>query len=177
MRTSNAARWRGPGEAEQTKLTPAYILEPVREALGGIDLDPCSLAHNPTRATRWCYLPDRDGLAEEWRGSVWVNPPYGNARKPFVVRALAAGQAGARVALLIAADTETALVQSVLTGCDAVLFVAGRVDFGTYREGDPNKPWTATHPSLIAWWNADPPDGLGVVMRPRAVRGLLENVA
>lgn len=177
MRTSNAARWRAPGDERQTMLTPGYILEPVREALGGIDLDPCSLPGNPTRAGRWCYLPDRDGLVEPWSGRVWVNPPYGNARRPFVARAIEAGDAGVRLALLIPSDTDTALVQSVLTAAHAVLFIAGRIDFGTYRDGNPDKPWTSSHPSLIAWWNADPPDGLGVVMRPRRTAGLWEAVA
>ena len=177
MRTSNAARYRAPGDARQTMLTPAYILEPVRDALGGIGLDPCSLQDNPTRADRWCYLPDRDGLAEAWSGSIWVNPPYGAARRPFVARAIEAGHAGARVALLIPADTDTALVQDVLAACDAALFLAGRVDFGTYRDGHPDTPWTATHASLLAWWNADPPEGLGGVMRRRVGAGLWERVA
>lgn len=163
---SNAARWRAPGDAAQTLLTPAYLLEPIRSALGGIELDPCSLADNPTRAERWYYLPDRDGLAARWDArSIFVNPPYGEARRAFVRRAIEAGLAGSRVAVLIPAHTDTELVQAVLRGCHAATFVAGRVDFGSIRPD--GRAWTATHPSLVAWWRADPPAGLGVTLEPR----------
>ena len=55
-------------------LTPGYITE----ALPTFDLDPCASAHQemPT-ARRMVVLPE-DGLAVEWQGSVWLNPPYDN---------------------------------------------------------------------------------------------------
>lgn len=66
--------------------TPLWIIDAVREALGGeIELDPCSsvAANVGVRATRIIAPPD-DGLVQPWIGErVFVNPPGGNlgARK------------------------------------------------------------------------------------------------
>ena len=58
--------------------TPAYIIEAARKVLGTIDLDPasCEQANQVVRATRF-YSAKDNGLAQEWRGNVWLNPPYG----------------------------------------------------------------------------------------------------
>lgn len=58
--------------------TPAHVVEMAREVLGGIDLDPasCEAANQTVRATR--YIDERDnGLIQEWRGRVFLNPPGG----------------------------------------------------------------------------------------------------
>lgn len=59
--------------------TPMPIVEMAREVLGEIDLDPasCEFAQSRIRAARF-YTKDDDGLAHEWRGRVWMNPPYSN---------------------------------------------------------------------------------------------------
>jgi ParB family chromosome partitioning protein len=59
--------------------TPAWLVEPARAVLGGaIDLDPasCALANETVRAAR-IYTRMDDGLAQPWRGTVFVNPPGG----------------------------------------------------------------------------------------------------
>ena len=57
--------------------TPPKILAVVREFFGGrIDLDPCSNEHSLVQASDQYKLPE-DGLALEWFGSVFCNPPYG----------------------------------------------------------------------------------------------------
>ena len=56
-RFNNALRRRPEDAAEQVHLTPAYVLEPVRKLLGGIDLDPCTQPDNPTRAERFVDKP------------------------------------------------------------------------------------------------------------------------
>jgi hypothetical protein len=40
-RFDNAKRRRPEHHARQAMLTPPYVLEPVRQLLGGIELDPC----------------------------------------------------------------------------------------------------------------------------------------
>lgn len=58
--------------------TPPSIVEAAREAMGGIDCDPasCAVAQRVVRAAVYHSLDD-DGLAHAWRGSVFLNPPWG----------------------------------------------------------------------------------------------------
>jgi hypothetical protein len=59
-------------------FTPAYCLEAVREVLGEIELDPASSpeANSVVRAAQ-IFTKKDDGLAREWFGRVFLNPPYG----------------------------------------------------------------------------------------------------
>jgi DNA N-6-adenine-methyltransferase (Dam) len=171
---SNVARWRPGHSRDNVFLTPAYVLEAVRSAFGGsIGLDPCTEADNPTGAERFYALPT-NGMAESWdAASIWCNPPYGEAKRPWVRRCLEIGQAGrSAVALLVPAQPDTELGQAILKGAEAVVFLAGRLDFGTCR--DDGRPWRASHPSMLAVWNVDlaPLRGIGVVMRGSSTVGL-----
>ena len=58
--------------------TPARYIEAARAVMGSIDLDPasCELANRTVKASRF-YSKEQNGLAQEWYGNVWLNPPYG----------------------------------------------------------------------------------------------------
>lgn len=58
--------------------TPARYVEAARKVMGGIDLDPasCGIANRTVKATRY-YSIENDGLKQEWRGRIWLNPPFG----------------------------------------------------------------------------------------------------
>lgn len=86
----NALRYWDDAHPRQRFLTPGYVLEPVRQALGGvIGLDPCTEPDNPTGAVDF-YCPPVDGAAQSWSApAVFVNPPYswpGNAGSTGVSR-------------------------------------------------------------------------------------------
>lgn len=66
MFTSDTPEW----------YTPGHIIEAVVAVLGTIDLDPCSDPGRTIPASKH-YTVDDDGLAQGWRGKVYMNPPYG----------------------------------------------------------------------------------------------------
>jgi hypothetical protein len=167
-RFNNDLRYRGDTHPNQTQLTPPYALEPIRVALGGsIELDPCTEPDNPTGAARFYSLPT-DGATEPWVGdSIFCNPPYSKARERWALRCIAAGEAGARVALLIPAHPDTRIFQTVMASAHSVTFVRGRLKFGIPR--DNGRQQAASHGSAILTWNCftEPLEVLGVTIQLR----------
>lgn len=104
-------------------LTPKWILEP----LGQFDLDPCAPAVRPwDTATNHISLPD-DGLTAEWKGRVWLNPPFNRYERP---RWMARMSEHPRGTMLIPAATETdAFIRFVFKCAVAVCFLEGRPHF------------------------------------------------
>lgn len=165
-RFDNALRYRTEDHPNQTALTPAYVLEPVRQSFSGgvIELDPCTTPDNPVGALRF-YSPPQDGAVLPWDVStIYVNPPYGKSRERWVRHCIRAGVVGLReVILLIPAHTDTRIFQEALRTASSVVFIQGRVKFGVLR---PNRRQVAaSHPSALIGWNVD--------LRPCAHLGLL----
>ena len=150
-RFNNNLRYREGEHPNQRQLTPPYILEPIREALGGIELDPCTEPDNPTGADRF-YTVDDDGLAQPWDAQrIYCNPPYGKAREPWTRRCIEAASNGAAVVLLIPSHTDTRLVHECFTTAACALFIRGRVKFGVLRKN--RRQEAASHPSVLFGWN------------------------
>lgn len=167
-RFSNALRYRPEDHENQCQLTPAYVLDPVRKALGGgIGLDPCAAEGNPVGADVFWYRP-ADGAAQPWLAeTIFVNPPYSKARERWVRRCIEAGAAGAQVILLIPAATDTRVFQQAAMSSSGVVLIRGRVKFGVLR---PNRRQAAaSHPSALIGWNTDmtPCAGLGMLLEAR----------
>jgi len=111
--------------------TPAEIIEAAREVMGGIDLDPasCEEANCTVQASRF-YDEDTDGLAQEWHGRVWLNPPYGGLAGSFTDKLLAEYRSGRTVAalsILSAGATTTRWFQPLFDF--PLCFYSGRVAF------------------------------------------------
>lgn len=144
-----------------TYLTPPEWLA----ALGPFDLDPCA-APSPRpwpTAARHIELPE-DGLAAEWRGRVWCNPPFGKAAGEWAARMADHGDG----VLLLPARTETAAWYASVWGrADAILFVRGRPHF--HLPGGSRAPYNSGCPiALIAYGASNAAalraSGLGVVV-------------
>ena len=150
-RFNNALRYRDDSHEMQRQLTPAYVLEPVRQALGGIVLDPCTEPDNPCDAERF-YTAETDGAAEPWDAeTIYVNPPYSKARERWVARCIEAAEAAARVVLLMPSHTDTRLFHKATETASHVVFIKGRVKFGILREN--RRQEAASHPSCLIAWN------------------------
>jgi hypothetical protein len=104
-----------------------YTPPEIFDALGlRFDLDPCS----PPGGLGWIpversYSRAEDGLAMEWRGRVWLNPPYGRQVGAWMRRLADHGNGVA----LVFARTDTAWWQEAIGRADALCFVTGRVRF------------------------------------------------
>ena len=53
------------------------------------------------------FTPEIDGLAQEWHGVCWCNPPYGREIGQWIAKAREAGRKGATVVCLIPSRTDT----------------------------------------------------------------------
>lgn len=113
--------------------TPAEIIERARRVMGGIDLDPASseVANLTVRAGRF-YSQEDNGLIHEWRGRVWMNPPYSSDLiGRFAARLVAAVEAGAvtQAVVLVNNATETGWFRQLMRVCSVVCFPTGRISF------------------------------------------------
>jgi hypothetical protein len=95
-----------PGYDGDEWYTPAGYLDAARAVMGDIpsaslrtgDLDPatCAAAQEVVRARRFFTKGD-DGLAQEWRGRIWLNPPYSAALAPRFIDKLCAEYDAGRI--------------------------------------------------------------------------------
>lgn len=105
-----------------TWLTPPEILG----ALGSFDLDPCTPEVMPWQTARHRFTVQDDGLAQDWFGRVWLNPPYGREAEAWLQKLVRHGTGTA----LIFARTETAaFFKTVWNAASALLFLEGRLSF------------------------------------------------
>lgn len=120
--------------------TPSWLFR----ALGiEFDLDPCSPGAPPSSVPAKRHLTKADnGLTAEWRGSVWLNPPFSGKRQ-WYERLVAHGNGIA----LMPARTETHDLQTYMCAADALLFLRGRIYFERgHRPGANGRGVTTTPP-------------------------------
>lgn len=129
--------------------TPAKYLDAARDVLGGIDLDPasCLKANQIVRAERYFTAKD-DGLAQSWKGRVWLNPPYGGQSGQFIAKLFeefAAGNVTDAIVLVNSHCTDTAWFQPLFDG--VLCFTNHRINF----YGDVDRSGS-THGSVFAYF-------------------------
>ncbi|AXK88539.1 adenine methyltransferase [Nocardia farcinica] len=102
-------------------LTPPGVIT----ALGEFDLDPCAADPRPWDTARRHIAPPDNGLAADWAGRVFLNPPY-TELAAWLGKLADHGHGTA----LVFARTETRwFVDLVWQRATAVLFLHGRLHF------------------------------------------------
>lgn len=102
--------------------TPKWIID----ALGPFDLDPCAPSESFYTAVK-CYTKKVDGLAQEWKGRVWMNPPYKNPLIGKFMKRMAEHGSGTA---LVFNRMDTALWHDIIfPNATAIKILRGRLKF------------------------------------------------
>jgi phage N-6-adenine-methyltransferase len=97
------------------------------ERFGRFDLDVCASPEN-AKCARY-FTVEEDGLAQDWSGLCWMNPPYGRSIKKWLRKAYESSLRGATVVCLVPARTDTAWWHDYAAKGD-IEFIRGRLKFG-----------------------------------------------
>lgn len=111
--------------------TPAEYIEAARKAMGSIDTDPASndIANNVVKAEKY-YTIETNGLAHDWTGNVWMNPPYSSDLISKFVEKLKEQRANYNQAIILVNNaTETQWFYEIVKISSAVCFPKSRVKF------------------------------------------------
>jgi len=124
--------------------TPRQYVDAARKVFGGrIDLDPasCPAAQRTVQANVY-FDEERNGLAMQWRGRVWLNPPYGRKHVKVWIQKLVDEYAEGNIdqaILLVKNGTETQWFKELWKG--SLCFVTGRIRFEgpNRKDGQPHQ--------------------------------------
>ena len=111
--------------------TPAEYIEAARKAMGSIDTDPASndIANKVVKAEKY-YTIETDGLAHDWHGNVWMNPPYSSDLITKFIEKLKEQRGNYEQAIILVNNaTETQWFYEIVKIASAVCFPKSRVKF------------------------------------------------
>ncbi len=102
---------------------------------GPFTLDPCATVEN-AKCPEF-FTASEDGLAQEWTGRVWMNPPYGRTIGDWMRKAWEASQATAEIVVcLVPARTDTRWWHEYAMQGE-IVFLRGRLRFGDLSNSAP----------------------------------------
>lgn len=114
----------GCGKAATVEwYTPPYILE----ALGNdFDLDPCAPKKDWYTAKK-CFTKEDDGLVQDWKGFVFLNPPYSQPELKLFVKKIS--EHGNGIALIYSKVGNTMFHEFVWDKATSIYFLRKRIRF------------------------------------------------
>ena len=108
--------------------------------MGAIDLDPASNEQaNETVGANTIYTKETNGLDQEWRGNIWMNPPYDKQIKLFAQKTKNDRDDYSQMITLVNNATETGWFLDFATVASAVCFPTARIRF-LDPKGNPGAP-------------------------------------
>lgn len=113
--------------------TPQWLFDQLNAEFG-FKLDVCATPDN-AKCERY-YTKAEDGLAQDWRGVCWMNPPYGREIGRWIEKAYKSSLGGVTVVCLLPSRTDTKWWHEyVMRG--EVRFLRGRLKFGGSKNSAP----------------------------------------
>lgn len=138
------------GNEQTVAKTEVWLTPPeMVAALGHFDLDPCSAEDMPWRIADSVFTERDNGLAQQWFGRVFMNPPYGPKMGKFMRKL---SDHGNGIALVFARTETVAFFEHVWPKADAIMFLKGRVRF--YRP-DGTRGQSSGSPSCLVAYGKD----------------------
>jgi ParB family chromosome partitioning protein len=135
--------------------SPKIYIDAARKVLGEIELDPASCVKaNRVVKAKWYFSKEDDGLAQEWKKQVWLNPPYGDVGPKFVaklIRDYESGRVKEAILLVNSHCTDTKWFQP-LFGC-LMCFTDHRSKFWNAETTSSTSP---THGSVLVYFGKNP---------------------
>jgi phage N-6-adenine-methyltransferase len=128
---------------DEESYTPEKYLESARLVMGSIDLDPASnpMAQKNVNADIY-YTQADDGLTKQWKGKVWMNPPYTARIINIFLEKLVSHFENNEVTeaiVLTNNNTDTSWFHKSAQQASAICFTAGRINF-LKRDGSTSSP-------------------------------------
>jgi phage N-6-adenine-methyltransferase len=114
--------------------TPQWLFDVVNQEYK-FDVDVCATAEN-AKCSKY-FSKEQDGLFMEWNGTVWCNPPYGREIDKWVKKGNESHKTGSTVVMLLPARTDTKWIHEYLFGSAIMIFIKGRLKFGTSHNSAP----------------------------------------
>ena len=111
--------------------TPQTFFDKVNKEFN-FTLDVCATDEN-AKCDRY-YTKADDGLAQDWVGVCWCNPPYGRGIGDWIKKA---AEAKATVVCLVPARTDTAWWHDYAMQATDIRFIRGRLKFGDSKNSAP----------------------------------------
>lgn len=106
--------------------TPQKIFDELNAEFN-FTVDVCANANNFKVANYFDLI--KNGLAQDWNGVVWMNPPYGRTIKLWMAKAYESWRGGATVVCLVPARTDTAWWHDYAAHASEIRFIRGRLKF------------------------------------------------
>lgn len=135
---------KNPAISSDDWYTPQWIID----TLGPFDLDPCAppVELRPFEIAPTAYTRFDDGLTKEWKGLVWMNPPYSRVLLRQFCEKMA--QHGNGIALLINRQDNVLWQEVIFPSAKSMIFMRNRVKF-IHPAGKKSSPFTGS--CLVAW--------------------------
>ncbi len=97
--------------------------------------DVCALPENAK--CEHFYSPQQDGLAQDWSGSCWMNPPYGGQIAKWMKKAYESSLDGTTVVCLVPVRSDTRWWHDYVAKAAHIEFFKGRLKFSGAKSSAP----------------------------------------